>query len=198
MTISAIACMFAMLFASCEKDPSADGGAGSTKAAKINITLEKYYNATGAMGLKNWERGDKVAVFNADAAKPSVSEGAPIAFGAQSSLFTFAVKGVKNGDNLMTYYPATADVTCAKGALKAQISDVQDGTVPAPVYVGATKFSDAFSGSTMTMKPYWCVVYAKVQMGAYSIKKATIKANGGENLAGDITVNASDMSVTAS
>ena len=198
MTISAIACMFAMLFASCEKDPSADGGAGSTKAAKINITLEKYYNATGTMSLKNWDRGDKVAIFNADAAKPETAEGAPIAFGAQSSLFTFAVKDVQNGDDLMAYCPASAELTCTKGAIKAQISEIQDGTVPAPVFVGATKFSDAFSGSTMTMKPFWCMVYAKVQMGAYSIKKATITANGGENLAGDITINASDMSVIAS
>ena len=67
MTLSAIACMFAMLFASCEKDPSADGGAGSTKAAKINITLEKYYNATGTMSLKNWERRH----FDAEAEKVS-------------------------------------------------------------------------------------------------------------------------------
>ena len=198
MTFSAIACMFAMLFASCEKEPSNNGGTGSTKAAKINITLEKYYNAAGSMSLKNWERGDKVGIFNADAAKPEPSEGAPIAFGAQSSLFTFAVKDVQNGDNLMAYYPASADVTCAKGAIKMQISETQDGTIPSPLYVGATKFSDAFSGSTMTMKPFWCVVYAKVQMGAYSIKKATITANGGENLAGEITINASDMSVTAS
>lgn len=198
MTFSAIACMFAMLFASCEKDPSGNGGTGSTKAAKINITLEKYYNATGTMSLKNWDRGDKVAIFNADAAKPETAEGAPIAFGAQSSLFTFAVKDVQNGDDLMAYCPASAELTCTKGAIKAQISEIQDGTVPAPVFVGATKFSDAFSGSTMTMKPFWCMVYAKVQMGAYSIKKATITANGGENLAGDITINASDMSVIAS
>ena len=198
MTLSAIACMFAMLFASCEKDPSGNGGAGSTKAAKINITLEKYYNATGTMSLKNWKRGDKVAIYNSESAKPVVSEGSPIAFGAQSSLFTFAVSDVQNGHNLMSYYPSTAEVTAVKGSLKAQIAETQNGTVPSPVYVGSTKFSDAFSGSTMTMKPYWCVVYAKVQMGAYSIKKATITANGGENLAGDITINASDMSVTAS
>ena len=163
-----------------------------------SFSLEKYYNAIGTMSLKNWERGEKVAIYNAEAAKPVVSEGSPIAFGAQSSLFTFAVSDVQNGHNLMSYYPATADVTAAKGSLKAQIAETQDGTVPAPVYVGSTKFSDAFSGSTMTMKPYWCVVYAKVQMGAYSIKKATITANGGENLAGDITINASDMSITAS
>lgn len=196
-TISALAFALALIASSCEKDPSGKESGGA-KAAKINIEIQKYYNESGTMSLKNWEAGDKVAAFNAESADPVLGYGSPITTGAQTALFTIAVTDVKNGDDLLAFYPSTADMTPVAGGLKAKIASKQDGTLPVPLFVGGAKFTDSYSGSQMSMKPLWCVIYAKVQMGAYSIKKAEIVANGGENLAGDIVIKAEDMSVTAS
>lgn len=196
-TLTALVCVFALLSSSCEKEQSGKGQ-NNAKAAKLTIELQKYYNANGSMNFKNWERGDQVAAFNADASKPSVATGVPMAPGAQSSLFTIAVNDVDNGDKIMAYYPASADVTCNAGNLQANIASTQNGKdIPSPVFVGATEFTDAYSGSKMQMKPFWCVVKASLQKGAYSITKAVITANGGEKLAGKVTVNAADMSVAA-
>lgn len=195
-TLSAIVCVFTLLSASCEKEPSGKEQ-GNAKAAKLTIELLKYYNPTGSIGFKNWERTDKVAAFNADASEPQVNTGVPMAPGAQSSLFTIAVNDAHNGDNIMAYYPASADVTCNAGNIQAKIATVQNGVdVPSPVFVGTTKYTDAYSGSKMQMKPYWCLVKASLQKGAYSVTKAVITANGGEKLAGNVTVSAADLSAT--
>ena len=124
-TLSAIVCVFTLLSASCEKEPSGKEQ-GNAKAAKLTIELLKYYNPTGSIGFKNWERTDKVAAFNADASKPQVNTGVPMAPGAQSSLFTIAVYDAHNGDNIMAYYPASADVTCNAGNIQAKIATVQN------------------------------------------------------------------------
>lgn len=198
MTLSVLTCIFALLTASCEKEPSGNGQ-GNAKAAKLTIELKKYYNSTGAISFRNWERGDEVAAFNADAASPIVQTGVPMAPGAQTSLFTIAVNDAHNGDNIMAYFPASSDVTCNAGNIKATIAAKQNGKdIPSPVFVGTTKFTDAYSGSKMELKPFWCVVSASLQKGAYSVTKAEISANGGEKIAGDITINASDLAATGS
>ena len=76
-TLLAIACVFTLLAASCEKEQS-DKGQGNAKAAKLTIELLKYYNSTGSIGFKNWERGDKVAAFNATVAENLLKEGVVI------------------------------------------------------------------------------------------------------------------------
>lgn len=195
--ISTTVFALAIVVSSCEKTTSGKESGGA-KAAKINIDIQKYYNELGTLSLKIWEAGDKVAAFNADNADPVLGYGSPITTGAQTSLFTIAVTSVENGDNIMAYYPSSADVTPVSGGLKAKIASRQDGTLPSVVFVGNTKFNDSYSGSRMTLKPFWCILYANVKKGAYSIKKAEIVANAGEKIAGDIDINAENLSVTAS
>lgn len=192
--ITALLCTM-LVSTACEKEPTGKGN-GQAKAAKINIELQKYYNDGGTMSLRLWERGDQVALFDVESDSPSMYTGTPISYGSQNSLFTVAVNNVESGNILMGYMPKTADVTCTKGGLNAEIPEVQDGTIT-PVYIGKTSFSDSYSGSRMDMTPYWCTIYASVPLGTYSITKAELKANAGEKIAGDITINADDMSVTA-
>ena len=184
-----------LMFSACEKESA--GAAEGAKAAKITIELQKYYNEVGTMSLRLWERAEKVAIFNTQSDSPSVTEGSPVSFGGQSSLFTIAMQDVQEGDLLMAYLPFDADVKGVKGGLEAEIPAVQDGTIE-PVFVGTTKFTDSYSGSRMEMKPFWCTLYASVQLGPYSIKKAVLSSNAGESIAGKVKINASDMSVTAS
>lgn len=190
ISVLVLACM---AMASCDKAQKEGSGA---KAAKVTVELQKYYGEAGTMTLRTWSTDDKVAIFNADTESSSVSTASPISSGSQSSLFTFAMKGVGEGDRLMAYFPEAADITCMKGGLTAYIPSVQDGTIT-PVYVGTTSFSSSYAGSRMTLIPLCCTVYANVQRGAYSVVKAVMTANGGEKLAGKVTVSASDLTVTA-
>ena len=115
--ISTTVFALAIVVSSCEKTTSGKESGGA-KAAKINIDIQKYYNELGTLSLKIWEAGDKVAAFNADNADPVLGYGSPITTGAQTSLFTIAVTSVENGDNIMAYYPSSADVTPVSGGLR--------------------------------------------------------------------------------
>lgn len=184
-----------MLLAACEKEPeNKEPEKGSP--AEINIELQKYYDETGNHNLRSWEDGDRVSFFNTASNSPMVSNGTPVSTGSQSSLFTVPVNAVRNGDIIMAYFPSDADAKGVKDGLLAEIPQVQDGTVN-PVYVGTTVYDDASSELTMTMKPFWSTVYVNVAQGSYSITKAVLIPTAGENIAGDVTINADDMSVTA-
>ena len=140
-TLSAIACICASLFTSCDK-AEADKGSGKVQAAKLSIELQKYYKADGAIGLKYWEAGDKVAAFNADAPTATTNTGSPIYTGNQTSSFTIGVTDPKEGNTLLAYYPSSADVTCAPGEMKAKIATTQDGeNFPSPIFVGSAKYT---------------------------------------------------------
>ena len=86
---------------SCEKDDN--NKPEGEKAARMELTLQKYYNEGGATTLKLWEAGDKAAMINVDAAQPSEITASPITTGSQNSLFTFTLSGAKRGDKLFVY-----------------------------------------------------------------------------------------------
>lgn len=195
-SLNLILCAFIMLFCSCQKAP-AGSSEGTLKATKITIELQKFYNETGTMSLKLWKSNDEVAIFNPNHSSPKTETGSPVSSGDQTSLFTIGVSNTNEGDVLMAYLPASADVKTQQGGLKVNIPVSQKGKIAEPVYVGTTKFTESYSGTRMTMTPYWCTMYAGIERGAYSITKAVIKANGGEKIAGEMTINANDMSVSA-
>lgn len=163
----------------------------------MNITLDKYYNASGMLSLRNWEKGDKIALTDTDVPSAGITTASPISYGAQKSLFTFAVNGARNGDNIVAWLPSSADVTCEGGSIKATVPAQQDGTVT-PLYIGRAAFSDSYSGVNMSMSPLHCIVYGNVQLGSYSITKAVFTANSGEKVAGEVSLNPSDLSASAS
>lgn len=49
----------------------------------------------------------------------------------------------------------------------------------------------------MELSNLFCTMYVSVKKGNYSISKAVVKANGGEAIAGDLTVGVGDWSFSA-
>ncbi len=181
---------------SCEKDDK--NKPEGEKAARMELTLQKYYNEGGATTLKLWEAGDKAAMINVDAAQPSEITASPITTGSQNSLFTFTLSGAKKGDKLFVYYPLNSGVTYEDGTVSAMIPTRQNGKID-PVFIGKGQWSESsYSTVDINMSVYWTVLYASLQKGNYGIKKAVLKGNAGEKIGGKVKIDISDFTVTAS
>ncbi|MBO5472126.1 MAG: hypothetical protein J5976_06785 [Bacteroidales bacterium] len=181
---------------SCEKDEN--NKPEGEKAARMELTLQKYYNEGGATTLKLWEAGDKAAMINVDAAQPSEITASPITTGSQNSLFTFTLSGAKRGDKLFVYYPLNSGVTYEDGTVSAMIPTRQNGKIN-PVFIGKGIWSESsYSTHDINMSAYWTVLYASIQKGNYRIKKAVLTGNAGEKIGGKVRIGISDFTVTAS
>ena len=181
------ACCASLLVSSCEKTPSTP----AARAARAEVTISNYFNEDGAKSLKTWETRDQVGFINGG----SVSTSQPLSAGTQTSRFTFSTTA-NDGDNITAYYPAAAG-SYDTGMLKTNLNAAQNGTV-STFYVGNGKYSSSGQiASTITLNPLWCTVYAKVGIGDYAIKKAVLKGNADEKIAGAVTVNPDNLSVQA-
>lgn len=181
--------------ASCEKGNSKAEG---VRAARMELSLQKYYNDAGATTLRLWDAGDKAAMINTDAEQPSVAVASPIAAGSQTSLFTFTLNEAKAGDNLIVYYPQNSGITYKDGAAKAVIPTRQNGKI-SPTFIGKGNWSESsYSTVDINMSVYWTVLYASLQKGNYGIKKAVLTGNSGEKIGGEVQIGISDFMVTAS
>ena len=68
-----------------------------------------------------------------------------------------------------------------------------------PILVGkATAQLNAYEGCSMELKDLFCTMYISVKKGHYSVSKVVIKANGGEAIAREFTVDVDDWSTSAS
>ena len=172
--------------------------AEGVRAARMELSLQKYYNDAGATTLRLWDAGDKAAMINTDAEQPSVAVASPIAAGSQTSLFTFTLNEAKAGDNLFVYYPQNSGITYKDGAAKAVIPTRQNGKI-SPTFIGKGNWSESsYSTVDINMSVYWTVLYASLQKGNYGIKKAVLTGNSGEKIGGEVQIGISDFMVTAS
>ncbi|MFR8224805.1 MAG: hypothetical protein ACLU9X_10025 [Alistipes shahii] len=94
--------------------------------------------------------------------------------------------------------PFDAALACEDNTLKATIPATQSGSIT-PCLVGkATARANSYEGYDIELKQLFCTMYVSVKKGNYSISKAVVKANGGETIAGDISIGIDDGSVNAS
>ena len=186
----------ACLGAGCSND---DSYKTSELAAKVTLTLSKYYNDQGATSLVTWKTSDKGAVFAAGHGASQPSYAAPILSGSQRSLFLFTVDAPAHADaTLVGFYPSDAALTCEGNTLKAVIPTAQSGSIT-PCLVGkATARANSYEGFDIELKQLFCTMYVSVKKGNYSISKAVVKANGGEAIAGDISIGIDEWSAGAS
>ena len=160
----------ASLGAGCSND---DSGETSELAAKVTLTLSKYYNDQGATSLVTWKSSDRGAVFAVrhGAAEPAYA--APILPGSQKSLFLFTVDAPAHADaTLVGFYPSDAALACEDNTLKATIPATQSGSIT-PCLVGkATARANSYEGYDIELKQLFCTMYVSVKKGNYSISKA--------------------------
>ena len=168
-------------------------------ASKITLTLSKYHNDKGATTLPTWNSNDKAGLFIADQSAPEAVYAAPILSGSQKSLFLFTLNTPEHAaSTVVAFWPSDAAVRCENGTLKTVVPTAQTGAV-SPVLAGkATARLNAYEGCSMELSNLFCTMYVSVKKGNYSISKAVVKANGGEAIAGDLTVDVGDWSFSAS
>ena len=168
-------------------------------ASKTTLTLSKYYNDKGATTLPTWGRNDKAGLFAADQSVPEAVYAAPIQPGSQKSLFFFTLSAPQHAaSTVVAFWPSDADLRCENGTLKTVVPTAQTGAV-APLLAGkATARLNAYEGCSMELTNLFCTMYVSVKKGNYSVSEAVVKANGGEGIAGDLTVGIDDWSASAS
>lgn len=178
-------------------DKELQKGGEENQAARMEISLGKYYTETGSIGTRLWEKSDVVSLIDVDK-NGSVTTGSPLSSGSYSSSFVFSLKGAEKGDILFAHMPASADIKFSNGTIEATVPTTQNGKV-SPAYIGKTEYSGSVTTmSKMTMTTYWSTLYASLEKGNYSITKATVTGNSGEKIAGKLKINFEDYSTTAS
>ena len=168
-------------------------------ASKTNLTLTEYYNEQGTITVPAWERNNRAGLFVTDQNAPEAVYTAPIQSGSQKSLFLFTLDAPQHATStVVAFWPSDANLRCENGTLKTVIPTMQTGFVT-PILVGkATAQLNAYEGCSMELKNLFCTMYISVKKGHYSVSKVVIKANGGEAIAGEFTVDIDDWSTSAS
>lgn len=177
--------------AGCEKTPDAP----AKRALRADVSISNYFNEEGTKNIKTWETRDVVAFFNSGSAAPEAVTSSPISPGVQSSRFVFS-SDARNSDVIAAWYPSAAG-NLSDGRITTSLPSSQDGTIT-PFYVGNAVYSDMDNTTKIALNPLWCTMYAKVSLGNYAIKKAVLKGNNNEKLAGTVSVNPSDLGAEAS
>ncbi len=168
-------------------------------AAKTTLTLSKYYNDKGATTLPTWSRNDKAGLFVADQNAPEAVYAAPIQLGSQKSMFLFTLHAPEHAaSTVVGFWPADAGLRCEDGMLTTLAPSAQTGSGSPLRVCKPTARRNAYEGCSMELTNLFCTMYVSVKKGNYSISKAVVKANGGEALAGDLTIRVDDWSASAS
>lgn len=168
-------------------------------AAKATITHGGYYDATGSLVTPKWGDSDKGAIMLYADGKISKATATPLMGGSTSAQFLFNILANREETNVLSWYPADADITFDGNAtVTVDIPTEQTGS-DIPVMFGLDKKNvNGYSGCKFTLKPAGCMVYVNIAMGDYDIKSLELTANGGENLAGTVKLNTEDGTATAS
>ncbi len=166
-------------------------------ASKVSLTLSRYYNAQGTTTLPVWESSSQAGVYVPGSSVASYAS--PILPGSQTSLFLFSFEGPRQEvSTIVGFWPADAPVFCENGRLQTTIPTLQDGTV-SPCLIGkSTGRLDSYEGCEMTLSQIFCVMYISVKKGDYAVREVTVKANGGEAIAGELSVGIDDWAASAS
>ena len=184
------------LAAGCSND---DSDAPRELASKIILTLSKYHNDKGATTLPTWKATDKAGLFVAAPGAPEAIHAAPIQTGSQKSLFLFTLHVPEHAaSTVIGFWPSDANVRYEDNVLKTTIPTAQTGTVTPCLAGWATARLNAYEGCSIDLEHLFCTMYVSVKKGNYAIREAVVKANGGEPIAGDLTVGIDDGAIGAS
>ena len=181
-------------FVACTDDDSAKV---QNLAAKATITQGGYWSADGSLKTPAWGKEDKGAIMLYADGKLSKSTATPLLSGSTSAQFLFNILANREETDVLSWYPADADVSFSGHDVTVNIPTEQTGS-EIPVMFGMDRQNvNRYEGCKFTLKPAGCMVYVNVAMGDYDVKSLELTANGGENIAGNVTVNVDGGSATA-
>ncbi len=173
-------------------------------AVKAKITLGSYYEASkdyktaGAVVSPSWNADDKGVIMLEPDGTAKKTEAAPILPGSNSSLFLFNVQASRLETQVLSWYPADAEVRLAGGQVRYSIPTEQNGTeVPVMLDVVNAKVS-SYEGCKFNLKPAGCMLFVNVAKGDYDVASLELTANGGESIAGEVIADFTEGTFTAS
>lgn len=180
---------------SCNKENGGDGG--SKTSVTVTATMSKYRIADDKWNYPIWNTQSSLSM--AVVGKSDSYQAKPLdpAFG----LFSFkGVQGPLNKSNELLCWtgPDGARASYDGTALSFEIPENQDGTASGRILAGKANYTTAGTGSKISLNDMGCVMYIALKQGSYSITGGTIRANGGENIAGKVSMNPSGWTCTAS
>ena len=173
-------------------------------AVKAKITLGSYYEASkdyktaGAVVSPSWNADDKGVIMLEPDGTAKKAEAAPILHGSNSSLFLFNVQASRLETQVLSWYPADAEVRLAGGQVRYSIPTEQNGTeVPVMLDVVNAKVN-SYEGCKFNLKPAGCMLFVNVARGDYDVASLELTANGGESIAGEVIADFTEGTFTAS
>ncbi len=178
---------------------SDDSDSVRPQASTITLSLNRYYNESGATMLPTWQADDRATLLVADRGEGQKVSAAPLLTGSQQSLFLFTFDArADRKSTVAAYYPATADMTCTDGIVTGNIPVRQSGKIETCLFGRATYRAASYEGCKIDLRQFFCTMYISLRKGNYAVAKAEVTANGGEAIAGAVQVDLSDGTVTAS
>ncbi|WP_295731350.1 DUF6528 family protein [uncultured Muribaculum sp.] len=179
----------------CSDDDDKDFNAVTERAAKVNIGFNRYIDANGAFTQLKWNAGDKAILRLAS--DGSSYTATPIRPGQTSSLFLFTVKA-PGAATVVSYWPVDAPVTVGAGKVEFDIPATQNGTIT-PLLLGHDRQAlSSYEGCDISLSQFSALMMVNVARGNYSVESVEVRANGGENIAGHITIDADTWAINAS
>lgn len=164
-------------------------------ASQMRITVKARRSANGINVPFSFTAADRFKLVDATTGVSDVQD--PTNMGTAYSLFMFSLEKASAGDLLVAVYPADADVGIEGTKVSYRIPENQDGGDIICPYIGWTRFSgDAYAGDALSAESRSAVIRASIQKGSYSIVKAVLKGNGGEKIAGRVTVDTESKAYT--
>ena len=167
-------------------------------AAKATITHGGYYDATGSLVTPKWSDSDQGAIMLYADGKVSKATASPLLSGSTSAQFLFNLLASREETQVLSWYPADAEISFdGNSSVTFDIPTEQTGS-EIPVMFGLDRKNvNTYSGCQFTLQPGGCMVYVNVAMGDYDIKSLELTANGGEKIAGTVTLNTEDGTAVA-
>ncbi|MCM1504384.1 MAG: DUF6528 family protein [Muribaculum sp.] len=185
----------APLACSCSDDNDSSASI-ETRPTKVTLSLEKYITESGAV-QPSWASGDNAPLIVVE--NPGkIYYASPILPNHSSSLFLFEVEAPATA-SVVSYYPFDASVKVADRKVSLNIPQSQDGTIK-PLLLGHdnNKLLSGYEGCTVALTQYAAIMNVNIQRGNYSVKSIEIASNGGEGIAGDITIDVDSWTPEAS
>ena len=186
------AALAALSLSCCDKN-----GQDVSAVSKASITVKPCRKSSGVSAAFSFAATDRVRLLDVTTGASDIQ--APMNTGGDRSLFMFTLEKAAAGDLLVATLPADAEVEVEGKKIAYRIPEAQDGSDLVCPYVGWTRFSgDTYAGDEIALESRTALIRASIQKGSYSIVKAVLKANGGEKIAGKVTVDTDKGSYTPS
>lgn len=171
------------------------GGNTSTVAVRATLSLGSYYDENSNMVSPLWKQDVKGTLVAGVAGEAKVATATAMQLGSQKGEFLFNIAAPSTAVPVASWYPAEAAVKCVDATLKTRLETNQTGVIT-PLLLGHDVTT--VKQVSLSLMQYWCTMFIRINKGSHTITKATVKANNGENIAGDIAIDMAKWTVTAS